>query len=447
MLGTASEVVFNGAEVRIDLGPGAADLVKSRPDLQTTGVDYSDPAEIDVEYTYDVTGRITGIVDATGTTSFAYDVTGRLVGEEDGSGQAIAYDYDDIGQLNSLTYPSGHKVDYIYDAAGQLSEMSDWADRVTSFTYTDDGDLATQAAPNGVTQAMGYDPAGQLTSIELSTGSTGIASFDYGYDVAGQMTSTEATNGGITKSFGFTYDAITQLSSVATTTSGTTTELLDASSAGLLALSQRGETLTYNAAQQLITLTPAFDPEITYAYDANGSRVEATTASTPTVPSTSTSYSYTPSAKLQSVITPLTTVGYTVDARGLRQTRTEGAAVDQFAWSSGGGLPLMLTDGTKEYVYGVSLTPIAQIDLETSAVEYLGTDLLGSVRVLTDSTGLVVATTDYDAFGLVTGTTGSVSADFGFTGNWTDDTTGVGLLARARLRPFNRAVPYSRSSR
>ena len=64
------------------------------------------PAETDVDHTYDLGGRVTGITDSTGTTTLAYDVTGRLTEEEDGSGQAIGYDYN-VGSASFRTYACG----------------------------------------------------------------------------------------------------------------------------------------------------------------------------------------------------------------------------------------------------------------------------------------------------------------------------------------------------
>jgi RHS repeat-associated protein len=57
-------------------------------------------------------------------------------------------------------------------------------------------------------------------------------------------------------------------------------------------------------------------------------------------------------------------------------------------------------------------------------------DALGSVRGLTDSSGALTGSTDYDAFGAIRGQTGS-SLPLGFTGELTDPTTGF-LDLRAR---------------
>lgn len=95
-----------------------------------------------------------------------------------------------------------------------------------------------------------------------------------------------------------------------------------------------------------------------------------------------------------------------------------------------GGLPLLLDDGEHSYIYGASSTPLAQVDDVTGAVQYLHADLLGTPRLVTDSAGSQVGTVTFDAFGTVASQSG-VQSSFGFTGNWTDQDTGL-LYLRAR---------------
>lgn len=59
----------------------------------------------------------------------------------------------------------------------------------------------------------------------------------------------------------------------------------------------------------------------------------------------------------------------------------------------------MLDDGISSYLYGPSLAPIAQIDNATGAVQYSHSDLIGFTRVITDSEGAAVDTTQYDEYG------------------------------------------------
>jgi hypothetical protein len=59
-------------------------------------------------------------------------------------------------------------------------------------------------------------------------------------------------------------------------------------------------------------------------------------------------------------------------------------------------------------------------DSDAPAVYFYHHDQLGSVRALTNSSGVVQNTYDYDAYGKVTSSTGSVYNPFGYAGEYTD---------------------------
>lgn len=63
--------------------------------------------------------------------------------------------------------------------------------------------------------------------------------------------------------------------------------------------------------------------------------------------------------------------------------------------------------------------------------EYLLADALGSTRNLTDSTGSVVKSLEYDVFGSIRTQSGTASTGFKFTGEQTDDESGL-IFLRAR---------------
>lgn len=69
-------------------------------------------------------------------------------------------------------------------------------------------------------------------------------------------------------------------------------------------------------------------------------------------------------------------------------------------------------------------------------MEYFHTDLLGSVRLVTDETGNAVATTTFDEYGTPASHTGTQPA-IGFTGAWTDAATG---LVHLRARDYDPAT-------
>jgi RHS repeat-associated protein len=88
----------------------------------------------------------------------------------------------------------------------------------------------------------------------------------------------------------------------------------------------------------------------------------------------------------------------------------------------------------KRYTYGLDL--ISQTDVATSITHYYGYDGTGSVRFLTDSTGAVSDTYDYEAFGQTLSSTGSTNNEFKFHGERQDPETSL-IYLRARYLDGN----------
>ncbi len=120
----------------------------------------------------------------------------------------------------------------------------------------------------------------------------------------------------------------------------------------------------------------------------------------------------------------------TYDGDGLRATGTGTGTTQHFAWDISSGLPLLLTDGSTNYIYDDAGTPVEQID-NNSTPFYYQHDQLGSTRTLTDSSGSTVATYSYDAYGKLTSHTGSSDTLLRWAGQYQDLSTGLYYL-RAR---------------
>ena len=205
-----------------------------------------------------------------------------------------------------------------------------------------------------------------------------------------------------------------------------TSVAVTATPGGLLTVADDGALLTYNSAQQVIQRALPGGGSLGYSYDDNGARVEAERIS----PAASTTYSYDPAGTLAEVELPSQTIAYETDARGLRQTRTT-SSTENFLWSTARPLPVLTMDDDSLYIYGPTPTPIAQIDKASDDAIYLHTDILGSVRATTDETGATLGTQTFTEFGSTLSSTGSLGTEFGYTGNWTDEDTGMVHL-RAR---------------
>src|SRR6185312_15547659 len=77
----------------------------------------------------------------------------------------------------------------------------------------------------------------------------------------------------------------------------------------------------------------------------------------------------------------------------------------------------------KNYLYGLQL--ISQTDAASNSVHFYGFDGEGNVRYLTDSSGAITDTYDYDAFGNLTRKTGSTNNNYLYRGEQFDPELGV----------------------
>ena len=74
---------------------------------------------------------------------------------------------------------------------------------------------------------------------------------------------------------------------------------------------------------------------------------------------------------------------------------------------------------------------VEQINNSTGTVLYLHHDQQGSTRLLTGSTGKTEATFTYDAYGNLTGKTGTATSPLGYDSQYTNSDTGL-IYLRAR---------------
>lgn len=392
---------------------------------QVTNVHESAAGSVDTTIVYNAVGERAGVTDATGTTVYGYSARGQMLSATNASG-AVSYGYDNAGQETTVTYPGSKVVTYAYDAGGNMTSATDWNSKTTSYTWTPNNQLSTRTGPDTIVETHLYDADGQLSSITSKKGTTQVAKYSYTYDVAGQLI-TDTTVDPTTTSLAhtYTYDTVSQLKSTKT---GSTTLTYTATPGHEITKTSNGDVYSYNGDQELSSLTPTSGAATSFAYDGNGSRTSSTVAAHGSTPAATTTMTYSPNGSLASVVvpgSPATTVSYTTASNGLRQTRTKSRSTSFFLWNVNASVPQLLSDGAQWYVYGAERTPLAQIDRTSGTTVYLHSDLIGSVRLLTTSTGSTAGANTFDPFGKRTVHTGTSDSSIGFAGSWTDVTTGL----------------------
>ncbi len=113
-----------------------------------------------VAFTYTATGKRQTMTDPSGTTTYSYSPqTDRLVSKQTPFG-SIAYTYDAAGDVTQIasSNASGSAVAYQYDKLNRLSTVTVPGQSPTNYSYDAMGNLAGYTYPNGVTTALQYDP-------------------------------------------------------------------------------------------------------------------------------------------------------------------------------------------------------------------------------------------------------------------------------------------------
>jgi RHS repeat-associated protein len=378
-------------------------------------IDYSDAATPDVTYKYGKDDEVTEMTDGTGTSKNTYDELDRLTESKNGNAEVVKYEYNLGDEITKITYPNGQAVVRKFDTAGRLESTKDWLGNETKFAYNRDSMPATTTFPATTENKdeYAYDRADRLEKTTMKRGATTLASLTYARKNAGQLESVTQTGlpGAEKPTYGydekermtsgagsvFKYDAADSPTEVA----GTVQKFDEASQ-----LTEAGSTkYVYDEVGERTETKPSVGPVTKYSYDQDGNLISANKEG-----SIEDTYAY--------------------DGNGLRSSQKISGVKAQLTWDGvSGGLPLLLYDGTRYYLYGPDGTPFEQITGET--VAYLHHDQQGSTRLLTNSSGEAKGKYTYTPYGAVQEFSGSTSTPLGFDGQYRNESTGL-IYLRAR---------------
>jgi RHS repeat-associated protein len=157
---------------------------------------------------YDSAGRMTREETAVSTISYTFDAAGRLASETqdlsavvtggiiDPVPRAIRYTYTADGQKESLTYPDGSFVRYTYNARGQLQDIlgDGVPPPIASYDYDAAGNATKMPRENDTETLRSYDDENKVAAIaETGPRRSPLSQLDYEYDEVGNRTATIET--------------------------------------------------------------------------------------------------------------------------------------------------------------------------------------------------------------------------------------------------------------
>jgi RHS repeat-associated protein len=342
------------------------------------------PDSSTVTYAYDELSRLDSATNVNGTVAYTYDNRGRVSGVTDVFSQTLAYDYDANGNRTQLTLGQTTNATYQYDALNRLTQLTDNQSAATTYSYDATDKLTGRTLPNGIASSYQYDGMDRLTRLQQVKGATTVADYQYQFNTASNITQQTEPAG----THNYAYDAIDRLT--AATHPSQTNESYSYDAVGNRTASHHTTSYTYQPFNKVVSLGAH-----SYTYDANGNLTQKTD-------NTGTwTYAWDYENRLKQVTRPDTqSITYKYDALGRRVQRIpSNGDSTTYVYDGDDVIKDINSDGsTVEYLNGLGVDEKLR-QTSSSTTLYFVHDHLGSARALTDVSGNVVESIDYDSFG------------------------------------------------
>ena len=267
----------------------------------------------------------------------------------------------------------------------------------------------------GTTLTMGYDGLRRLTSV---TG--GPVSRQYTYrDIDSAKTTMQVasvTSGG--QQYGYTYDSMGNIATYSAPGKATVTYTYDSQGQLLKATGDTTYTYTYDGAGNILTASDgttthiynyedATWKDLLTGYDRRAITYDAIGNPTSYYNGTNWDFTWANGRSLTTASGRVYNLSFTYDANGLRASKTDGGIVYRYYYA--GEKLIRMTWGANivDLFYDVNGTPYAM--KRNGFVYYYITNLQGDVLKLVDASGNVVASYEYDPYGKILSSTGSLA--------------------------------------
>ena len=388
---------------------------------RTTGIGYEDNASA-IQYKYNNDGDLGVVVDNMNslTTKYYYDMQGRLVGyDETGTNHAVSvlWGYDDLNNLSS------QKITVNGTAYTE------------SYAYDDDNRI-TQSTAGSVVSAYTYDSYSRMTKITNKNSSTAVVTTDIGYlnpsstTTSGLVSTWKNTHSSTTKTYTYVYDSRDNITSINDGTYTTTyvydqhdqltrennqavnkTWVYDYDTAGNILSKTEYAYTTGTVGTAIDTIEYKYEDETWHellteydgqeiSYDGIGNMTSDGTWA----------YTWEHGRQLATATDGTTSVSYEYNADGMRLSKTVGSTTIKYYYV--GSQLVEMTQGTNTLHFTYDATG-------ASAVTYNGTNYYylknaqGDILGIVNTSGSVVVSYIYDAWGNVLSVTGTMASTLG----------------------------------
>lgn len=386
-----------------------------------------------VTWRFDVDGQLATMSDGEGEVAYRYDNAGRLTAIERVGDPAIRYSYDDANRIAELRVGDFYRIAWTYDFMGRIASIETPAGQILYEYQTGQG-MVIRSLPNGVKTFWKRQPNGELEEIThgyfKKPGDetyTLLAKYTYAHGPDGRIAAIREQSGQSEFVRRYAYDAMGRLI-LGTGPGGQACSYsydLVGNRIKATATDQPEQVCTYDWAGRLTSV----DGE-SCSYDGCGNLTEVT------LDGVTRQYRYHPDGRLAEVQVGGETVQYCYDGFGRLISRKTAADETRFIADplSSFWQPLVMEepDGRRTLVVWDGSAPLAIVS--NGNVECLLGDHLSSVRLVTDSHGGVIRSSEYDPFGVPMDEERSATLAPRFAGLFWDEWVHGNLaLARAYL--------------
>ena len=313
------------------------------------------------------------------------------------------YTYDLAGNRTSFTLTQNgevlQSVAYTYDDLNRLTTVSENGAQQAAYTYDTNGNRASLTYANGVTEAYRYNKANWIISLENRNNSGLISSYTYTYYASGSQKTKTAADGKVTS---YVYDGLNRLVQESETGALTQSYTYDAcgNRAAMTVSGTENYTVSYayDANNRLLTeqKTQGLLTDLTtYTYDANGNLLSKTVLAGSGGAAGST-YVYNTLNQLVSATENQRTAAYAYNTQGIRTTKVTFSTRTNYLLDGANVVGERLNGEYVSYLRGANLISRTSGD-ETDFYLF---NAHGDVTGLADNTGASTRAYDYDAFGV-----------------------------------------------
>ena len=349
------------------------------------------PDGLKVSYRYDRLGRLTGVDDGQNhPLAFEYDRQDRLITEHQGWG-TLRYTYDACGQLKQMRLPDNSKLDYHHAKGGALTGIDLNGAQLTSHVYRSGREQQRQQGL--LLSEYSYDDQGRLLAHAVGHSQDSLYRRDYAYSANGNLEHIADTRHG-QRTYG--YDALDRLIRVRHSRDELPESFAHDPAGNLLMQDRPGPS-------QIKGNRLLMQGDRHYDYDAFGNLIRERRGAGQQIV---TEYRYDCQHRLIGLTRPDgQTATYQYDAFGRRIRKTVDGVVTEFFWQGEQIVAESSPNEYRSYVYEPgTFRPLALLDgkgPKKACPFYYQLDHLGTPLELTDYSGGIVWSAQYDAYGKV----------------------------------------------